>query len=1052
MYSFLLRKLNIRRAEASIAFLMFVAAGFLGIFLSTFDIAAHAIFLDQLEQRDLALAYIFSGVLGICIFFVYARAFRRLKTKVFNFINSLVIFSISAAYFYFFLVYPGIWSAFFGLVVMFPVNLLAFLNFWRYFRRLFNPKQTRRLFPFVEFGFILGIIGGSYSVLLILREYDYYIIPLLTLFSIAVIFVLQLIINPVHRYTPSLNHRKENYIPVKRPLTLIFASRFSFSLFLFALFSSIIGSLIHFGFINLSFESFPDVSGVSKFYGLFTGTMYLMIFLVSKFLIRKILYTYDSPYSLVLMPVFVLLMLIATFVVGLLFRQMSPIDRITFLFLLVGMNKMVFAGTHYLIQVPAMRTLYKTLDIRILQVIVPRIEGTGIMLGMLFSGGIILGILNFRFSPIYGVLLAAAILTPIWFLLAVRLIKLYKKALQDSFKKLRIAARVSYNLHENYDEKIRKILVGDDPVKVINAMHLSSRIEPLEYEKSLQRMLANPQPEIQLYVLQCIEHEAMIDLLPELKTLQPASGKNGELLAKIIYNFEDKMQAMNMGLDLETMVTSRRVKDRVFAAEVIGLRRDITYTSTLVNLTREFEPDVKIAAVKAMARMSNPEHSYLLIEFLNSPEYHAYAFEALVRIGDPAIEYLERFFLNANTDDLILARVLRIYGKISSAKSVDLLLTKLDNQSRTVTNAAIAALHSANFQASSLNVHRILNIVVRTISILGWNYLVYTSLSGKEKYHTLRTAFWQEIEMNYDLLFNLLSLAYNARTLREIRDLIDNGDSADLSHAIEMLDHFVFDDIKPVLFPIIENIKPEERVRRLQYYFPIESMNEEEIISFTLTRDYNLLSIYPRVCAMQLALEIKDYAIPQELTANLFHPNQLLREVAAMVIHTKDKALFGEVFMRLEPEIQHQLADTLSALEHGDRLLIVEKFNMLKQTDKLYNLPESILIELAESFEERNFYTAQEIDLEKSGTDFALFVAKRSDILCDQLNTEKISTDTYQLYYARILKNAGIKTITFKENATILAIDNETIETFLFDHSEIATCVLSVVEQFKLAG
>lgn len=1052
MYSSLLRIFNIKKPEATTVFLLFIAAGFLGIFLSTFDITAHAIFLNELHQRDLAIAYLFSGMLGILVFFIYARAFKRLSIKTFNFINSLIILLATATYFFFFVFYPNKWSAFFGLVVMFPVNLLALLNFWRYFRKLFHPNQGRRLFPFVEFGFILGIVVGSYSVLLVLRDHDFYIITFLTIFSISAIFLLQLIINPIHKFASSLNHKKDKYIPVKNALLLVFASRYSVILFLFALLSSTIGYLIHFGFINLSFESFPSMVGVSKFYGLYMGSLFLFILLVSRFLLRKILYSYDSPYSLVLMPVSVFLMLVATFIVGLLFRSMTPIDRITFLFLLVGMNKTVYEAGHYLIQEPSLRTLYKTLDIRILQVIIPRIEGVVVMLGMIISGAIILLVLNFKLSPIYGVLLSATVLTPIWFYITVKLVKQYRIALQESYKKLRISARASFHHAESYNEKMRKILVGDDPVKVINAMHLSSRIEPLEYERSLQRMLANPQPEIQMYVLKCIDNESMIELTPELKTLEPSSVDAKELLSKIVYKFDKKMEAMNMGLDLENLVTSRRVKDRIFAAEVIGSRRDVTYTSTLVNLTREFEPEVKIAAVKAMARMSNPDHSYLLIEFLNSPEYNAYAFEALVQIGDPAIEYLERLFLSPNTDDLILARVLRIYGKIASSKSVDLLITKLEDQSRFVTNAAIAALHEANFQASSLNIHRVLNIVVRTISVLGWNFLIFTTLPKKEKFINLRMAFSEEIEMNYNYLFDLLSLAYNARTLKEIRDLIDMGNEADISHAIEMLDHFVLEDIKPVLFPLLENIKPEERVKRLQYYFAIESMDIEEMISFILTRDYNLLSVYPRVCAMQFALEIKSYEVPQELIANLFHPNKLLREVAAMVIHSKNKTIFEEVFVRLESELQIELADTLSAIEHSDKLLIVEKFNVLKRTNKLYNLPEGVLIKLAQSFEELKFYTEQTIDLQAHAKEYALFVAKPEDVMCEELACDETKGNDYQLFYSRVLVNGGVNSIRIRKDATILAIDNDTIEAFLFDHFEVANCVLSVVEDFKLAG
>lgn len=1052
MYSLLLRRFNIMHAEGPFSILMFITAGFLGIFLSSFDIAAHAIFLDQLDQKDLALAYLASGILGMVIFSIYAQVFKRLKAKSFYFINSTIILAITLAYFYFYLFNTQLWSAFLGLVVMFPVNLLALLNFWRYLTKMVQPAQARRIRPFIELGFILGAIGGSFLVIIILRNFDYYIIPLMTLVAMAMMFIMQMIINPVHKSAGVFNYKRDKYVPVKRAFLLIFSSRYTVYLFLFAMLSSAVGFLIHFSFINLSRESFPHIIGMSKFYGLFIGVMFIFILFSQKLLIRRILYSYDSPYSLVLMPVAIFLMLLATFGIGLITRRLEAFDRFTFIFLLVAMNKIAYESTHYLIQVPSMRTLYRTLDIRFLQVIIPRIEGNVVMLGMLLAGGVILGILHLPLSPIMGVLFAATLLTPLWLFFGIKLVKGYRAALQDTYKRLRISAKSTFSTSETYTEKIRRILVGDDPVKVINAMHISSRIEPLEYERSLQRMLANPNPEIQSYVLECIERESIIELLPDLKALQPASAESEEKLSRIIDNFENKVGVMDKGVDLEELVSSRKVKDRLFAAEVIGARRDQTYTSALVNLSREFEPDVKVAAVRAMARMSNPDHSYILIEFLNSAEFHAYAFEALVQIGDPAVEYLERLFLNPNTSDKLLTRVIRIYGKIGSAKTIDLLLNKLENQSRAVTLAAISALHEANFQASSLNVHRILKNVVRTINVLGWNFLIFTSLPKKKRYFELRMAFSEEIEMEYDMLYNLLSLAYNARTLREIRGLLDHGDTADISHAVEMLDHFVYEDIKQVLFPVIENIKPEERVKQLRYYFPLEEMTEEEMISFTLTRDYNLLSIYPRVCAMQLALDLEDFEISSELLANMFHPNKLIREVAGIVTQKMDSRAFSEVLERLDPEIQHEMADTISAYAHNDRLLLVERFRILKNVNRLKNLPEGVLIEMSEAIYEQSYSAGQMINLEKEADRFSLLLAKTGHIGFHGAQPAVSDGDEYQLYYSRVLVNAGIRSISIEQDTVLLSIDSEMIEHLIFDHTEVANCVLNCVEQFKIAG
>ncbi len=1053
MYSSLLRKSNIRRQEAGLTLLLFLSSFFLGIFLCTFDIAAHSMFFKHWEQKDLALVFIFSGILGVIMFHIYSLAYKRISIKLFNFINLSIVLGSTLIYIAYFV--PALTSkaAFFGIVLMFPVNLLAMLNFWRFLRKILHPYQSRRILPITDIGFMLGMIAGGVFVgfTLYLFKLNFLIIPFIAVMAAILLFVFQFPINIAHRLNKGYSHKKDQFVPAKSSF-LILSTKYTRELFIFAFLSSLIGFFLHFGFISLIQIRFVEIEKLSMFYATFIAFMFFLILIVDRFLIRKILYSYDSPYSLVLIPLGLGIFILITILFNFILRKLIVGNEIITLFIiLMGANKAIYEASKLIIQNPSYKTLYRTLDIRFLQVIIPRIEGTVVMLGMVAAGFIIYALSGFKLFIVYSIFLASLLLVPLWLFFAVRLIKSYKQALNDTYRKLRVKHSDDH-LRESYAQKIRKILVGEDPLKVINAMKLSAQIEPLAYERSLQRMLANPQPIIQNYVLKCIEEESLLQLLPDLKSTKPSSAESEELLKAIIKKFEERNKMLSLGIDLEKLVNNRDVKKRVLAAEIIGARGDITYTSALVNLTREFEPDVKIAAVKAMARMCNADHSYILIEFLSSPRYHAYAFEALIEIGNPALEYLERLFLDPNTDDKLLSRAIRIYGKIGSERAIELLLGKLENQSKIVTDATISALHESNFQASSLNVHKILNILVRFINVIGWNYLITTSLPDTDEYSNLKLAFDNEISLNYSMLFDLLSLAYNERTIREIRELIERGSRADISHAIEMMDHFVYEDIKPVLFPILENISAEEKVKRLQYYFPIENLSNEEMISQILTRNYNQLSIYPRVCAMELALEIPDFEVNEELVSNMFHPNRLLREVASMIVYKKDGNLFRNVLGRLDSDIQFELMETFTEIEQGNRLLLVEKFNLFRNIDKLSELGEGTLIQLAQLFQEVSMDSGQVIDLSKSLEDYALFIILSGTIKFENGYESSGTEDSPELLYANLLMNSGITKIEFVDGGRILTIDSQAIEMLLFDNAEMANCVLNCVEQFKLAG
>jgi ATP:ADP antiporter, AAA family len=1050
MYSFILRQFNIDKKEAGFVFLLFISGGFLGIFLSSFDIASHTIFLDVFHQKALAHAYLYSGLIGVLIFYIYSLAYKRLAVKRFNLINLSFIFLITAVYFISALLYRSTrWSAFMGLTIMFPITLLALINFWRYIRKLLYPEQLRRLFPTIEIGFMLGIIAGSLGSFGILFFYNLPALPLITLIAIASHFIMQFPLNTVHRHAGVFNYQRNKYVPARSSF-LLFSSKFTNFLFFFALLSAIIGFLTHFGFIIYTRSSFQNSIGMSKFYGLFIGAMFLFIFCIQRFLLTRLLYTYDSPYSLILMPVAMLIILAVTFIFYLTFGDNAALARFTFLFILLGMNKIVYETSKYNIQIPSLRTLFHTLDVRFTQVIYPRIEGSIVMLGMLIAGALIIGMLAVNFYSVFIILLISFVLTLIWFYFGVRLIKAYKSALQNSYKKLRLSRSIEQS-RESYNEKIRKILVGANPLRVINALKLSAHIEPLTYQNSLRRMLANPEPKVQAYVLECINEEALLDLLPDLKKVMPTSELSEKLITKTINEFEKKINFLDDKHDLESMINSLEVRDRVLASEIIGNRKDLTYSSALINLSHEFEPDVKKAAVKAMSKISSADHCYVLLELLQSPQFHAYAFETLVAIGEPTVEYLERLFLNPATDDKLLARVVKIYGKIATDRTIDLLLNKLENQSRRVMIQTIEALHESKFQASALNIHRILNIIVRVISNIGWNYLIFISLPGREKYEELRKAYYNEIELNYDLLFDLLSLAYNPHAIREIRELITNGSQSDISHGLELLDHFIFEDIKPVLFPIMENIPPKEIVKKLQYYFPIENMTEEEMISSTLTRDYNLLSYYPRICAMQLTLEMPGNEVSDELVANLFHPNRMIREVATAVIFKKNPEKFTSVAERLEQSILFELTDVIHNLTKPDELLLIDKFILLRQTLRIFQLDEEILIDVAQAMQVKKFKSGQEIDLSVHSEDYTLFIIISDNVYFNGIKMGNTIHGKYELYYAKILVNCGVSNISFQQDSTILCLNDESVENLLFDYTEMANCVLSCVEQFKIA-
>jgi hypothetical protein len=84
----------------------------------------------------------------------------------------------------------------------------------------------------------------------------------------------------------------------------------------------------------------------------------------------------------------------------------------------------------------------------------------------------------------------------VWLVLAIKLIKAYQKALIDGIRKLKSNVRLIEQDLTSTDEKAHSLINHSDPKKVITALSLFERIEPIQHEKHLINLLASSSFEI----------------------------------------------------------------------------------------------------------------------------------------------------------------------------------------------------------------------------------------------------------------------------------------------------------------------------------------------------------------------------------------------------------------------------------------------------------------------------------------------------------------------------------------------------------------------------
>jgi len=698
MFRKILKIFGVEKKEIWILFLTTMQAILIGVYIGGFDISMHAVFLDSYPFTDIPEIYIISGILGVAMMFVYSFFSTRIPFRIFILLNYLVILFLSIIiYNYSYLEFNQEYIRY-GFALMFPMNIMMFLNFWRSMREIFTPPQTKRLIIHIQVAFYGGIVAASYGIILYLyqtREFQHII--LFSSVGIVLVILLQFIINTTHRFSKFLQHKPKRVNPLRSKFMELYYARYTILLLVFVILSAIIGYIAHYNFINASRTIYPDIVGFSKFLGLFTGTLFLFIFFIDKFFIRKVLYTYDSPYSLVLIPVVMLVLIILTVIIYLTLGNTLLFARFSFFFILIAIVRLAYEISKFEIEMPSLRVLFRTLDVRFHNTIIPRIDGTTRLIGLMLAGIILFGIMKIKFINIFYLNLLAIAFTIVWIYFTIKLIKAYKDALQNNIRRYKATKRMDEREFSATDEKLLSLINDASSEKVISSLRISERIEPVSYENHIINLLNYSDQEVQDYVLSEINKNNLLIALPSLKKVSLDSDPLVLIKNELVQRFEQKISIGQSEKQIEKLANSTNINDRVLAAELIGYLYKKEFSSVLVNLSRDFEPDVKEASIKAMARAAFAENSHTLVGFLNSTTYYPFAFEALVKIGDEACDHLDQIFLSPDSDNRLLSRIVKIFGKIGSQKAIESLLNKVEKQNKFIARQAIVALREARF-------------------------------------------------------------------------------------------------------------------------------------------------------------------------------------------------------------------------------------------------------------------------------------------------------------------------------------------------------------------
>ncbi|MCK4700814.1 MAG: hypothetical protein KAT38_10780, partial [Bacteroidales bacterium] len=301
------------------------------------------------------------------------------------------------------------------------------------------------------------------------------------------------------------------------------------------------------------------------------------------------------------------------------------------------------------------------------------------------------------------------------------------------------------------------------------------------------------------------------------------------------------------------------------------------------------------------------------------------------------------YFYKSGVETNTLIRIIRIYGLIGNEEAIKYILSKLTHHNHYVMVEAVQSLRLCDYQAGESDISMFQQVIEKVIIVTAWNIAAIISVDENVVGTDLSTALEEELLANNNLLFDLLSLLYEPQSVYHIRENLDLGTSESVSFALELLDLIIPEELKPKLFPLLDDISREEKIKQLQDFYPVAKMDSDELLLSVINRDYNKLNNWTKACALMSLRLLKMQEIPDDLVAQLFNPDPLLREVAVLTVKEIDPGKFSEYAMRLPGDYKTQLSQVVDYDDNDIYKLLEKKILFLKKTEQ-FAAKEGVLV------------------------------------------------------------------------------------------------------------
>lgn len=975
----LLRFLDIEPDEIERVVLLFIMGFFMGIFMAANSVASQSLFLEHFsETEDLPVAFVVSGLFGLIATLVYNFLQNRIPFPLLATVSLLTVAGITA----FIEFGEGFFSDpndmyAFGFTQILPFTFIVYLVFWGSFGRLFNLRQAKRLVGTVDIGAMMATFIAFFSIPLLftLKIIDspknLYALALLSI----VIFIALFTYLSARHLNKTITFAQEKIFYKKLAINDFIHNRYILYMSLFIILAMMAMTFVNYSFLNVTTMQM-DTESLANFISYFEGTIVVFCFLFQVLATDRIQSMYGMRISLLVSPVLIGFFTVAALILGFIFGY-SPADNyFVIFFMTIAVSKLFISSLKESLDNPTFKLYLLPIESKIRIDVQTKIEGIVTAIASIIAGGFIILITQSGFNLIYITMFTIPLIA-LWFFVVNKMHDSYRHTLQNTLSKNKETTEVTVKKQFTVNEVLENQVRSSVEEKVIYGLKLMEKLEPTLFENAVISLTESDNRRIRKFAGEKVR---------ELGVEKDPANRDLRNLAKQAASEAEDSDLLSISPEnLIKLSKSPKQQDRVLAAKL--LRKLISQKTIfiLLELLRDADPGVRFEALQTARKTRRVETWPVLIEMLSSPLYSHHAAAALKGAGDRVLTTLETAFHKSGQSDLVMLRIVQIMGRIGGDQALQLLWRKADYPDKRIVKQILYSLRYINYRAQGREARDVMSLLDTEISKTMWNLAAVEEVPKTSGFEFLRQALREEIAQNYDQITMLLSILYDPQSVELVRENIESGDPDNIAFAMELLDLFVDQELKPKLLPLLDDSSPEDKLRALQLYYPRENYTPIQVINYLLNRDFNFNNRWTKVCAIHAAAFMPDFRISRGLIAQVFNSDRLLQETAAWVVYNKDKKLFAEIRERL-PQRDKKFLD--SSIENNQLLeglgdgffLEIEMVMFIKQLPVFENIHGSLICDLADKITPVELRMGDKIKLPSRDDDKLILIVAHGEV------------------------------------------------------------------------